>query len=369
MRYAFATIMLTTTFALAAELPDPFVFADGRRVQKADDWRARREEIRKLVMQYEYGELPTAPKNVTVTPLITHQLRPANVSHRQFKVTCDLGEGRDKIGFVLDLMVPPGDGPFPVILRGDWCWKKTPDDIAKSILDRGYILAEFNRLEFAADRTKENVGLVAAYPDGEFGAVAAWAWGFSRAVDALVTLPIVDKEKIAVTGHSRGGKAALLAGALDERIALTAPNNSGCGGAGCFRIMGEKSETLEMITRNFPTWFTPKLREFAGKENELPIDQHFVKALVAPRALLTTEALDDLHANPSGSYETHRAARAVYELLDTPDRIAIHFRPGVHEHNAADFAALLDFADEVFAGKKSSRDWNANPFAGAPTPK
>jgi hypothetical protein len=368
MRYALASMMLATT-TLAAELPDPLVFADGHRVQNADDWGARRGEIRKLVMQVEYGELPPTPRKVTVTQLISHQLQPAMTQHEQYKVICDLGEGKDKLGFVIDLLIPPGNGPFPVILRGDWCWKKTPDDIAKTILDRGYIVADFNRLEFSADREKQNVGLVAAYPDGAFGAVAAWAWGFGRAVDALVTLPVVDKNKIAVTGHSRGGKAALLAGALDERIALTAPNGSGCGGAGCFRIMGEKAETLEMITRNFPTWFTPKFREFAGREDELPLDQHFVKALVAPRALLTTEGLDDLHANPSGAYATHRAARAVYELLGKSDRIAVHFRPGGHEHNATDFAAMLDFADECFSGKESSHDWNANPFADSAKPK
>ena len=153
---------------------------------------------------------------------------------------------------------------------------------------------------------------------------------------------------------------------MAERIALTNPNNSGCGGAGCFRFAGEKAETLEIITRNFPTWFSPKLREYAGKENELPLDQHFVKALCAPRALLTTEALDDIHANPSGTLVTHRAAREVYKLLGQPDRIAIYFRPGVHEQNEYDYGVLLDFADQVFKDKVSRRQWNQDPFGELP---
>src|SRR5437763_10803261 len=109
--------------------------------------------------------------------------------------------------------------------------------------------------------------------------MAAWAWGYHRAVDFLVTLRSVDKDRIAVTGHSRGGKAALLAGAIDARVALTAPNCSGCGGAGCFRFRGPQSERLADILQSFPGWFTPRLRDFIGREDQLPFDQHELKAL------------------------------------------------------------------------------------------
>lgn len=267
---------------------------------------------------------------------------------------------------VVDLLIPKGEGPFPVILRGDWGWRKTADDVTQDILDRGYILAEFNRLELAQDlgRTppEKSFGLYAMYPDGDFGSLAAWAWGYHRAIDLLVTLPQVDADKIAITGHSRGGKTVLLAGITDPRVALTAPNNSGCGGAGCYRVMGPRSEDLQRILTAFPFWFTPRLKEFIGREDELPFDQHGVKALIAPRALLSTEALGDLHANPFGSLQTHRAAREVYRFLGHPDRIAIAFREGAHEHKPEDFAALLDFADEVFFNKPAKRDWNADPF-------
>jgi (4-O-methyl)-D-glucuronate---lignin esterase len=366
-----AVLLVSAPFTMAAELPDPFLFNDGaRRVKTPQDWDARRAELLELFAANEYGHLPPPPAKMTFLPLQAHTYKPLAAPHRQFKVICDPGEGGEKISLVVDLILPPkGNGPFPVIVRGDWCWGKLSDDITRKILDRGYALVDFNRCELAPDlgvkQGDQTVALYASYPGGDFGSIAAWAWGFHRCVDLLVTLPQIDKEKIAITGHSRGGKAALLAGASDSRIALTAPNNSGCGGAGCFRFVGPDGERIENITGTFPQWFTPRFRDYIGKDDQLPIDQHELKALVAPRALLTTEALGDLHANPSGTLITHRAAREVYAFLGHPERIGIHFRPGGHEHNADDFVVLLDFADEVFF-HKGSHDWNPNPFPELP---
>lgn len=363
-----------TARGASAELPDPFRFADGRRVASRDEWPARRQELLELILTHEYGHLPPPPREVAAALMIEHRYRPLMATHKQFNVTCTLGDGKPPVTFVIDLLYPPGarGQKFPVVLRGDMCWGKTPDLIARQVLDRGYILADFNRCEFAPDRTEDPVGLFAAYPapEREFGAVAAWAWGYHRAVDFLLAQPAVDGAKIAITGHSRGGKAVLLAGATDERIALTAPNNSGTGGAASFRFQTGASEPLRDITRNFPTWFAPRFKDFAGREDELPFDQHYLKAAVAPRALLTTEALADLHANPSGTWLTHRAAREVYAFLGAPDQIAVHFRAGGHEHGAEDFATLLDFADEVLLDKQPAvkRDWNRNPFPKLPPP-
>jgi hypothetical protein len=361
----------TTKPKFSGELPDPFVFTSGRRVETAEDWRARREELLKLILHHEYGNLPPAPKHTTTAQLLSNTLRTFNAPHHQYKLTFDNGDGRPSVSMVVDLLFPQGDGPFPVILRGDWGWRKTPDDVTKEMLARGYIVADFNRLELAQDLGRKppqrTFGLYAMYPDGDFGALAAWAWGYHRAIDLLVTLPQVDKQKIAITGHSRGGKCVLLAGATDERVALTAPNNSGCGGAGCYRVQGPKSEDLANILTVFPFWFTPRLNQFVGRENELPFDQHSVKALIAPRALLTTEALADYNANPSGTLQSHRAAREVYQFLGHPERIAIFYREGGHEHGTADFIVLLDFADQVFFNKPSKRDWNVNPFPDHPT--
>jgi len=356
-----AMLVTVVSTSRAADLPDPFLFADGHRVTSSADWNARRAELQELILQNEYGHVPPPPKKLSAALLLSHKLKPFDAPHRQFRLTCDCGNGRE-ISFVIDLLAPAGDGPFPVILTGDWGWHKTPDEITRRILERGYMLAEFNRCELAPDNAEQTAELYAAYPGGDFGAVAVWAWGYHRCVDFLVTLPSVDKEKIAITGHSRGGKATLLAGATDPRIALTAPNASGCGGAGCYRFQGPSSERLENILQNFPFWFTPRLKQFIGHEDQLPFDQHCLKALCAPRALLTTEALEDLHANPQGTFQTHVAAREVYRFLGHPERIAIHFRHGTHEQNAEDFDALLDFGDVIFFSKPSPSDWNFSPF-------
>jgi hypothetical protein len=248
----------------------------------------------------------------------------------------------ERHAFLMRLFTPPATVRHAVVLNGDGCWHYASDAVIADILRRGYAFAQFNRVEVAPDMPDAAAGPVAA--------LAAWAWAYQRAVDALAQMDTVEPTQIAVVGHSRGGKAALLAGATDARIALTSANNSGTGGAGCFRLQGPGSETLADVTRAFPHWFGPQLAAFAGREHALPFDQHFLKALVAPRALLTTEARDDLWANPSGSWQTHCAARAVYALLGAGDRIALASRPGGHDHAHVDWITLLEFCDVVFRG-------------------
>jgi hypothetical protein len=153
---------------------------------------------------------------------------------------------------------------------------------------------------------------------------------------------------------------------LDDRIALTVPNNSGSGGAGCYRHQAPGSETIADITKKFPYWFQPKFPEFIGKVDRLPFDQHAVKAAIAPRALLSTEALGDLWANPEGTQVTHAAAKAVYDSLDAGDRIAIYYREGKHEQNLSDWQTLMDFADRLFFGKRVERKFNNHAFPDAP---
>jgi hypothetical protein len=196
-----------------------------------------------------------------------------------------------------------------------------------------------------------------AYPDHDWGTLAIWAWGAMRIVDYLESRDDVDRQRIGIAGHSRGGKMALLAGALDERFSLVAANGSGCGGAGCFRFGTNGVETLELITRKdrFGYWFHPRLREFADGECRLPIDQHFMKALVAPRALICTDALDDQWANPEGNRTTSRAAQVAFDLLDASDKNGLHFREGQHDMTRVDWQAILDFADWHFFGRPPER--------------
>lgn len=346
----------------AAPLPDPFSFYNGERLTDSTDWPRRRKELLESVLEIEYGSLPP-PAGVRGELLNTIAVRDTGIEHRQVRLVAEI---EPPISFVLDLLIPRSNDPLPVILNGDRCWRHLTDEIAQLVTSRGYILATFNRTEIAPDHNKygRTVGLYASFPDMDFGALSAWAWGYHRAVDYLLTMSEVDEVKIAISGHSRGGKAVLLAGATDERIALTNPNDSGCGGAGCFRIEGEGSETMADIISRYHYWFSPKLEAYIGREEELPFDQHFLKAAAAPRLLLTTEALDDLWSNPSGTWHTHAAAKEIYRFLDVEDRIGIWYRPGGHAHGIPDFEALLDFADWHFCGKTPLKRFNHNPFEG-----
>ena len=346
------------------ELPDPFLFQDGSRVTTRDDWNRRRDELKALVQHYEYGYLPPVPNNVEAQEIGSKEL--ADAVEKQYTLT--MGP-ESRIKTTLHLTVPKGKGPFPVIITGDLSWGKIDDrakgPVVAEAVKRGYMLAEFNRTEIAPDKKEDRGGIWQVYSLDDSSAVAAWAWGYHRVVDYLLTRPDVKKDRIAITGHSRGGKATLLAGAFDERIALTAPNNSGCGGAGCYRLQAEKSEDIAAILKNFPYWFHPRFRDFIGQVDKLPIDQHSVKALVAPRAFLSTEALGDLWANPEGTQQSHAAAKEVFEFLGAADKAGIYFREGKHEHNYDDWVVLLDFADKVFFNKPTERDFNKRAFPDA----
>ena len=348
-----------------AELPDLFTFEDGRRVRNAADWPARQQELRDLILDIQYGRLP--PPAAVQGALTLEEAAPQAEGAR--RLLCELTLGiKPALRLQLELRVPAGKGPFPVVLNGDACWGGPSDEIAREVLRRGYILAVFDRTIVAPDAADpgRTQGLYAAYPEEAFGALAAWAWGYHRCVDFLSTVGTVDAAHIAITGHSRGGKAVLLAGATDERVALTVPNDSGCSGAGCYRWQGPKSETLADIVSRFPYWFAPRLAEFVGREAELPFDQHSLKALVAPRPLLSTEGLGDLWANPSGTWQTHVAARELYRWLGIEQRIGIRYREGGHGHTLADWSALLDFADWQFFGKQAATQFDVNHFPELP---
>lgn len=353
------------------ELPDPFLLADGSRVASPADWPKRRAELLELVLTYEYGHLPPASKDVKASPNPDYRPPEPSGSNASSRPTTDVplpeGTREEKLTLTVDgkvsipliVTVPPGKGPFPVIVRGDLNWGRVKPSIAAEVAKRGYLLAQFDRTAIVPDKKGPREGAAyAVYPEQDYGALAAWAWGYHRTIDYLVTRPDVDAKKIAVTGHSRGGKTTLLAGATDERIALTNPNNSGCGGAGCYRFQAGKSEDLAAILKNFPYWFQADMGKFIGKIEHLPIDQHSVKALVAPRGLLQTEALGDIWANPEGSQHTHLAAREVYAFLGAPEKIALVYREGKHEHNLADWTVLMDYADKLFAGKTVDREFN-----------
>ncbi|HOH29005.1 MAG TPA: hypothetical protein PLC40_04980 [Candidatus Hydrogenedentes bacterium] len=349
-------------YASVEKLPDPFRFLDGSRVTSEEDWPRRRREMLELVLEIQYGHLPEAPGNVKLERIIQEKEINDGVTRLEKHILTMGPQG--KISAQLDLYFPLStERPCPVILNiGRDC------PITREMNERGFIFAGFGPERFdRSEEGKPEPGAVErAYPEVDGGTLAAWAWGASRMLDYLLSLPEVDDEKVVVTGHSRCGKAALLAGAVDERFAIVNPNGSGCGGAGLYRIQAPGSEDLEAITRpeRFQEWFHKDFRNFAEKEAHLPFDQHFMRALVAPRPVLSTDATEDFWANPLGTQLGYLAAQPVYDFLGVPEHNSLHFRPGRHDHTDTDFRALLDYAEWQFFGKKPEIAFNKLPFPG-----
>lgn len=349
--------------------PDLLTFDDGTAVT-AEQWPKRRRELLNAIVPHEYGGMPPAEVRTATVCRARNSIRDwPGVTYRTYEVRVQFPDDRELL-LTLSLWYPPGDGPFPVLLDGDGCWRYFNDRVVHEVVSRGNIAASFDRTEAAADNKDayRDTGLYRLFPDAEFGALSAWAWAYHRCIDALTGLDEVRNDAIAITGHSRGGKTALLAGATDDRIAVTNPNNSGIGGSGLHRLKIPNSERVDSFFGSGNIfWFS---REFAGyrhRDGELPYDQHFLHALVAPRCLLATEAYEDTGANPPGSYAACNAARAVYDLLGAPDAIGWALREGGHSHHAFDYEALLDFMDRHLHQRDVRRDFQRPLYSGLDT--
>jgi pimeloyl-ACP methyl ester carboxylesterase len=246
--------------------------------------------------------------------------------------------------------------------------QKSPFWPAENLIARGYATATFWNAEIDPDKHdefKDGVHGVFDAPgqpraSDAWGTLAAWAWGASRAVDALVEQPGIDPKRIAVIGHSRGGKTALWCGAQDERIALTISNNSGCGGAAISR--GKVGENIARINKSFPHWFNTNYKNWNDKEFEAPFDQHELMTLCAPRLVYVASASDDAWADPKAEFRATVAATPVWKLFglagmtlseqpaaEVPaheGHIGYHLRTGKHDLTEYDWEQYMNFADK-----------------------
>jgi hypothetical protein len=339
------------------ELPNPFVFADGSSVRTAEDWQRRRAELKGLFADYEYGHMPPKPQKMTIERGAVTADEASKMSIQD--LTVNLEQDGKTLALHLRLYLPSeAKGKLPVVIQSSF-GPRMPTPMGKFyaiFAQRGYAVAECSFVEAAADgKDARKGGVYALFGEGiDCGGLMAWAWCVSRTIDALETVDGIDAGKAVVTGHSRYGKAALVAGAFDERIAVTVPSHSGCGGAAPYRFIYGKSEQLQNIVGFAPYWFRPDFNQFRSQVTRLPVDQHLLLALVAPRAVLQTEGTQDAWTNPEGSQLTHLAAKKVYEFLKAGDTISIRYRPVGHIPSNED---LLDFADHVFFGKPLSEEF------------
>lgn len=337
-------------------LPDPFLEQDGNRVSDPEQWVQRRKEIKTVLQSYEYGFMAPAPLRWSIRLNTSNPWFNGKAHHYTLTLVVNANTA---VSMALHVYAPPGKGPFPVVVN-------IGDDASKAavVFSRGYMFVTYSP-EVDLDPDVEGGDLCGpaqrAYPNHDWGSLCVWAWAASRVMDVLQTRDDVQKDHIIIRGHSRTGKAALLAGAFDERFAMVAPNASGTGGASAYRIQNKNAETLGSITsrKRFASWFHPDFHGFAQREAHLPFDQHWLLALVAPRLLLITEGRADTWANPLGAQATVEAARRVFGFLGVPDNIGMHIRPGGHENLDEDYRAMLDFADLKFFGRTTERNYRA----------
>ncbi len=403
-----------TTFVSGAEFPgpselspqphfpDPLTSFTGEEIKTREEWlNARRPELRRLFEFYQYGALPPEPAGIETRVLHTDpKAFGGKATLREIAIT---PQGVRVWPMHLLLVVPnQRQAPVPVFVGLNFCGNHTlvadpkvriprgwmeencpgvADHLAteagrgsqaevwaiEQTISRGYATATMWYGDADSDRhVPGDLGLPA-----NRGSLARWAWALMRCVDYLATDKDLDPSRIAVVGHSRNGKAALLAGAFDQRIALIIPHQAGCGGTAPSRVAPElaklqangrpTAETLAMINRNFPHWFCERFKHFNDAPEKLPFDQHCLIAMCAPRPVLLSNATEDRWANPDGQFEMLRAADPVYKLvagegLGAPSplpagmllrsRLGYFIREGKHSMTPADWKVWLDYAGE-----------------------
>lgn len=361
------------------ELPDPLKTAAGR-VRTVPQWNARRAEILELFRTNVYGRSPGKPAGLrfeTIEEKPSAMDGAATLKRVAVHSTLDGREHR----FDLTIFLPNGiRGPVPIFLlmnnRAIGITDPTRAEKsgfwpAETLIARGYGIAALQVGDLAPDdNAKYREGIIRLFegiatgprPPDAWGGLAAWGWGASRAMDYFETDRRIDTRRVGLVGHSRGGKAALWAGAEDQRFALVISNESGESGAALSRR--NFGETIARITDSFPRWFAANYKTFAGRESTLPVDQHMLLALTAPRALYVASADQDLWSDPRGEFLSLVHSSPVYALwkepsirademppLDRPlirGRRGYHVRSGIHDLTLFDWERFADFADTLW---------------------
>lgn len=295
-------------------LPDPFTFYDGiTRVNNMTEWACRRSEISQLFQRMELGIIPKAPDAVS-----------ASISGPILSVRISLG-GRDVTIHPTITYPPTGTGPFAAIIAFGGTTLPRPADVA---------IITLNNDEIAIHNTTMDRGIGLFYDlygsRHPASAMMAWTWGLGRVIDGLEKLPAanIDTDRLAITGCGTNGRGALVAGAFEERIALTIPMESGTGGAGCWRIAQKLFLTGNVVMTagdlvSTSVWFSKEFDTWAYATSDLPFDHHMLAALVAPRGLLILDNTEFSWLGPASVFGCMKSGRKIYEALGYPDHMGI----------------------------------------------
>jgi hypothetical protein len=359
------------------KLPELLISEDGRKIATPEAWnKVRRPELLELFRKNVFGRVPETPYQKEFKVVNTDKNAiDGTATLKQVEITIS-ASGKSLVIHLTVFTPNKGAKPSPVFLLIDNRGPANTDPFRKvksefwpveEAIARGYGMAVFCNADVDPDDFddfKNGIhGLLDKNPrpDDAWGTIAAWAWGASRCMDYLVTDKDVDKDRVAVVGHSRGGKTALWAGAEDQRFAMIVANESGTGGASLARR--HYGETVSRINSAFPHWFCSNFKKFSNNENTLPVDMHMLLALSAPRSLYVDCASEDLWGDPRGCYLSLYYAAPVFKLLGknsdlkeempplniqlVSGNFAFHIRGGVHNMLLKDWNWFMDFADQM----------------------
>ncbi len=327
-------------------LPEPLVdYQHGKEVPITTEtqWQKKREWIKEQYQYWISGHFPPAPDNLKATILSDTVSRGVRIQMIQL----GFGPGR-QAKMTLELMIPDTQytNEHPVFMT-QWNHR----DWAQLAVKRGYIACVYA----AADLKDDTDSYMYIYPEYDFTGLARRAWGASRVVDYLFTRKEVNKEQIAITGHSRNGKQSLWAAAFDERIAAVVSSSSSTGGDMPWRYCDPQyaSETLDYVTAWNGHWFHPRLNFFSGREDKLPVDQNLLAALIAPRALLFHYSIVEPGLNSWSIEQNYYSVKKVYDFMGVSDHVGVHTRMGGHlPVPARDVEQTIDFLDTYFKRRK-----------------
>ena len=372
----------------AYDLPPLLVTAEGKRVTGPEEWwNVRRPQILSLFSNLVYGRVPEPPSPIQMEFEVLEtdpEFMDGLATRKDVEIRLSNDKGEAKM--LVLVFVPNGhEGPVPTFLKHSFSNTKSRDfDVHPTreghlrngwplglFFERGYAfvavyqqdLVRHNEVEFLRGIHPLFYAEGQSFPKAnEWGVLSTIAWGAMRAMDYLETDDDIDHRRVAVMGHSKMGKAALWTAAQDQRFALAISAQSGCAGAALWRR--RSGETLEKMVTRFPYWLCRNAWKFVNQEEDLPVDQHMLLALIAPRPVYVHSAIDDTWADPRGEYLSAYHASEVYRLLGkkgleneaspglgepiVESDVGYHIREGGHSIERYDWDRFLDFADYHF---------------------